>query len=142
MILFLRSLFIVVVASMLAVTSWASMHQSLGAFAHGPVIRDPWVVATLLDAYWAFIGVHVWVAWKEQSLPARVLWFVALIALGNIAVACYFLRELFSVPARGSVVPVFGGTTDRDELGCTAGTPMAGDFSTPTEPALLDSCLH
>jgi hypothetical protein len=107
MIWFLRCLFVVVLGSMLAVTSWAGMHQSLSAFAHSATFRDPWVIATLFDAYWAFIGVYVWVAWKEQSLAARVLWFVALIALGNIAIACYFLRELFSVPASGPVDPVF-----------------------------------
>jgi uncharacterized membrane protein YczE len=99
MILFLRALFLVVLASMLGVTTWASLHQSLGAFAHGPVIRDPWVIATLFDAYWAFIAFFVWVAWKEQSLAARVLWFVSLIALGNLAIAAYMLTQLFRASA-------------------------------------------
>lgn len=106
MIWFLRCLFAVVLGSMLWVTSWAGLHQSLGAFAHSATFRDPWVIATLFDAYWAFLGVYVWLGWKEQSLPARVLWFVALIALGNIAIASYFLRELFSVPANGPLDPV------------------------------------
>lgn len=99
MILFLRALFLIVLGSMLWVTSWASMHQALGAFAHGPVIRDPWVIATLFDAYWAFIAVFVWIAWKEQSLAARILWFVSLIALGNLAIAAYMLTQLFRVKA-------------------------------------------
>lgn len=99
MIWFLRGLFFVVLATMLGVTSWASLHQALGDFVRGPVMRDPWVIATLFDAYWAFIAFFVWVAWKEQSLGARVLWFIALIALGNIAIAAYMLDELFSVSA-------------------------------------------
>jgi len=99
MILFLRALFLVVLASMLGVTTWASLHQSLGDFAHSATIRDPWVIATLLDAYWAFIAVFVWVAWKEQSLAARILWFVTLIALGNLAIAAYLLTQLFRVSA-------------------------------------------
>ncbi len=99
MILFLRALFLIVIASMLGVTTWASLHQSLGAFAHSPTIRDPWVIATLFDAYWAFIAFFVWVAWKEQSLAARVLWFISLIALGNLAIAAYMLAQLFRVPA-------------------------------------------
>lgn len=107
MIWFLRGLFVVVLGSMLWVTTWAGLHQSLGAFARSATIRDPWVIATLFDAYWAFIAVYVWVAWKEQSLAARVLWFVALIALGNLAIAAYFLRELFSVPATGPLAEVF-----------------------------------
>lgn len=107
MIWFLRGLFVVVLGSMLWVTTWAGLHQSLGAFARSATIRDPWVIATLFDAYWAFIAVYVWVAWKEQSLAARVLWFVAFIALGNMAIAAYFLRELCSVPATGPLADVF-----------------------------------
>lgn len=97
MIIFLRALFLVVLASMLGVTTWASLAQSLGDFARSPTIRDPWVIATLFDAYWAFIAFFVWVAWKEQSLAARVLWFLSLIALGNLAIAAYMLAELFRV---------------------------------------------
>jgi hypothetical protein len=102
MIVFLRCLFIVVIASMLAVTSWASLHTPLFSIPRA-VLGHPWFLATLLDAYWAFLTFYVWVAWKEQSLPARLLWFVAIIALGNIAMAAYVLRELFAVPAGGSL---------------------------------------
>ncbi|HEX2852702.1 MAG TPA: DUF1475 family protein [Opitutaceae bacterium] len=107
MILFLRGLFLVVIVSMLGVTSWATLHQSLGEFARGPVIRDPWVVATLFDAYWAFITFYVWLAWKEQSLAARVLWFPAIVLLGNLAMSAYLLVQLFSVPQTGLLADVF-----------------------------------
>lgn len=106
MILFLRGLFIVILLSMLAVTSWASLHTSLFAIPR-EVLHHPWFVATLLDAYWAFVSFYVWVAWKEQSLAARILWFIAIIALGNVAMSAYFLRELFRVPARGPLAAVF-----------------------------------
>jgi len=107
MILFLRFLFIVIIASMLWVTSWAGLHQSLGAFARSATFRDPWVIATLFDAYWAFVTFYVWVAWKEQSLTARVLWFVAIILLGNLAMSAYMLAQLFGVPAAGPLAEVF-----------------------------------
>jgi hypothetical protein len=107
MIWFLRLLFTVVLGSMLWVTSWDSLHQALGAFARGPVIRDPWVVATLFDAYWSFVTFYVWVAWKEQSLVARALWFVAIMLLGNLAMAAYMLAQLFGVPAAGPLADVF-----------------------------------
>lgn len=107
MVIFLRCLFVVVLGSMLWITTRAGMHQSLGDFSRSETFRDPWVVATLFDAYWAFIAVYVWVAWKEQSLAARLLWFIALIALGNIAIAVYFLRELFSIPSAGPLQDVF-----------------------------------
>jgi Protein of unknown function (DUF1475) len=107
MIHFLRLLFIVVIASMIGVTGWASLHQSLGDFVRSATFRDPWVIATLFDAYWAFIAFYVWVAWKEQSLAARLLWFVAIILLGNMAMAAYMLVQLFAVPAQGPLDEVF-----------------------------------
>ena len=103
MIWFLRILFSVVLVSMLAVTTWASLHQALGDFARSATIRDPWVIATLFDAYWAFIAFYVWVAWKERTPAARVLWFISIILLGNIAIAAYMLAELFSVTAKEPV---------------------------------------
>ncbi|MBI5424654.1 MAG: DUF1475 family protein [Opitutae bacterium] len=112
MIWFLRFLFIAVIASMLAVTSWASLHQPLGEFARSATFREPWVIATLFDAYWAFITFFVWVAWKEGSLGARVLWFVSIVLLGNIAMATYMLRELFAVPANAPLVDVFAHRND------------------------------
>jgi hypothetical protein len=107
MIWFLRILFTVVIGSMVWVTSWASLHQSLGAFARSATFRDPWVIATLFDAYWAFITFYVWVAWKEQSFVARVLWFVSIILLGNLAMSAYMLVQLFTVPAAGPLAEVF-----------------------------------
>ena len=106
MIIFLRALFVVVIASMLGVTTWASLHTPIFSIPR-EVFTHPWFIATLFDAYWAFIAFYVWVAWKEQSAAARVGWFVAIIALGNIAMAAYLLRELFAVPANGPLDPVF-----------------------------------
>lgn len=105
MILFLRFLFALVLISMLGVTSWASWHTPLFSIPR-EVIAHPWFVATLFDAYWAFVTFYVWLAWKEQSSVARALWFIAVIGLGNIAMALYFLRELFSVPARSELAAV------------------------------------
>lgn len=107
MIWFLRLLFITIIGAMLAVTTWASLNEALGDFAAGPIIRNPWVVATLFDAYFAFITVFVWIAWKEQSLGARILWFISVILLGNLATAAYLLSELFKVPASGPLSDVF-----------------------------------
>ena len=107
MIWFLRFLFAAVIAAMLWVTTWASLHQALGDFVRGPVIRDPWVIATLFDAYFAFLAFFVWVAWKERSAAARVLWFITIMLLGNLAIGAYMLRELFSIDAGGKLADVF-----------------------------------
>lgn len=91
---------------MLGVTTWASLHTPLFAIPR-EVFTHPWFIATLFDAYWAFVAFYVWVAWKEQSPGARLLWFIAIIALGNIAMAAYMLGELFRVPAAGPLDAVF-----------------------------------
>ena len=107
MLLCLRLLFIAIFAAMLWVTSWASVGQPLGEFIAGPVIRDRWVVATLFDAYFAFIAFFVWVAWKETTLALRVLWFIAIILWGNLAMSLYLLVELFRISRLDELDQVF-----------------------------------
>lgn len=97
MLLFLRGLFLVILASMLWVTSWASLRCPLFAIPHD-VVGHPWFIATLFDAYWGFVTFYVWVAFKQTSWLARIAWFVAVILLGNIAMSAYCLNELFRVP--------------------------------------------
>ena len=96
MLLLLRALFVLVIASMLAVTGWASSRCAVFDIPR-EVFTHPWFIATLFDAYWAFITFYVWVAWKEQSTAARLLWFVAIILWGNLAMATYLLIELFRI---------------------------------------------
>ena len=97
MILFLRVLFLVVIASMLAVTTWASLHTPIFSIPRD-VFTHPWFIATLFDTYFAFLTFYVWLAYKETSNLARVLWLLAILLLGNIAMAVYLLRELFRLP--------------------------------------------
>lgn len=96
MLWFLRLLFITVIVSMVATIGWASSQCALFAIPR-EVTTHPWFLATLLDAYWAFITFYVWVAWKEPSLAARVLWFIAIILWGNFAMSLYLLIELFRI---------------------------------------------
>ncbi len=105
MIVALRLFFAVVFASMVGVTSWASLQQSLLAIP-AEVVRNPWFIATLFDAYWGFLTFYVWLAWKEQGLAARVLWFVAVVLLGNLAMSLYLLVELFRVSRRDELALV------------------------------------
>ncbi len=94
MILFLRLLFALVLGAMVAVTAFASLDR--GVFeAVGQLWPDPWFRATLADAYFGFLTVYVWIAYKERSFAARALWFLLLICLGNIAIAFYLLIQLF-----------------------------------------------
>ncbi|MSU72739.1 MAG: DUF1475 domain-containing protein [Opitutus sp.] len=91
--LLLRSLFLLILASMLAVTSWASLRCPLFAVPR-EVFTHPWFIATLIDAYWGFVTFFVWVCSKHTSWIARSAWFVAIMLLGNIAMAAFCLAEL------------------------------------------------
>lgn len=102
----LRIFFLVVLATMLAVTTWAGSHCALFSIPR-EVWTHPWFVATLVDAYWAFIAFYVWAAWKEQGGVARILWLVSVLALGSMAIAIYMLRELFTIAPAEGLAPVF-----------------------------------
>lgn len=97
MILFLRALFLAVIASMLWVTTWASLQCPLFAVPRD-VFAHPWFIATMFDAYWGFTTFFVWVCYKQTSWLARVAWFVAIMLLGNIAMSAFCLAELFRSP--------------------------------------------
>ena len=98
MVWLLRFLFAAILAVMLWGTVRASLAQAL--FDIPPeVTGNPWFQVTLFDAYFAFFTFYVWVAWKEQALAARVLWFLAIGLWGNFAMATYMLVELFRLPA-------------------------------------------
>ena len=89
----LIAVFLAVLAAMLYVTASASLAE--GVFAAGSRLwPEPWFRATLADAYFGFVAVFVWIAWRERTTAARVVWFVLVMTLGNIAIAAYFLIAL------------------------------------------------
>lgn len=78
---------------MLGVTTWASLHENvLAAFVR--LGRDPWGLATLFDAYFAFLAVWFWIAWRECGAMSRGIWLAAILLLGNFAIAAYVLLAL------------------------------------------------
>ena len=105
MIVGLRVFFIVVLLSMLAVTSWASLECALWKTPRA-VATHPWFIATLFDTYWAFLTFYCWVAYKEVSWFARLAWLIGILLLGNIVMAIYMLIELFKAPADGKIEDV------------------------------------
>ncbi len=105
MIIVLRIFFILVLLSMLAVTSWASMECALWKTPEH-VATHPWFIATLFDTYWGFLTFYCWVAYKETSWPARAAWLVGILLLGNIAMAIYMLILLFKVSADAKIEDV------------------------------------
>lgn len=97
MIVALRIFFIVVLASMLAVTTWASSDVALWKIP-ASVSGHPWFIACLFDAYWGFLTFYCWVIYRESSMAARIAWLVAILLFGNIAMSVYMLILLFKLP--------------------------------------------
>ena len=56
---------------------------------------NPWAIATLYDAYFGFVTFYAWVFYKERRVWKRVLWFLLIMGLGNIAMSFYVLIQLF-----------------------------------------------
>jgi hypothetical protein len=91
----LQILFGFILVSLLCYTTYASLQQSLLDWQG--LVRPPdnwWTIATLIDAYYGFLTFYVWVFYKETRWGARGGWFVAIMLLGNMAMAAYVLIEL------------------------------------------------
>jgi len=102
MIWFLRIAFACVLVTMLVVTTWASNIVALWNLPR-EVGTHPWFIATLFDTYFAFLTFYCWVAYKETSVIARIVWLIAILVLGNIAMASYMLTQLFRLPANAGM---------------------------------------
>jgi hypothetical protein len=91
----LKLLFGSILAGMLVVTTTASLKQPLWEWTG--LVAEPdrwWTYATLADAYFGFLTFYAWVFYKETSAVARTGWFVAIMLLGNMAMAVYVLLQL------------------------------------------------
>ena len=92
----LKFVFAGILLAMLFVTIMASLDRNL--FEAGSEMWSQWwFKATLADAYFGFLIFFVWVAYKEQQVWRKVLWFVLIICLGNLAMASYMLIALFKL---------------------------------------------
>jgi len=95
----MRNLLIVLFIGVLAVMTYgtvtASMDRSI-VEAWNELKGDPWFTVTMYDAYFGFLTFYLWVFYKSK-LPGRIGWFIALMLLGNFAIAVYMLKELFKL---------------------------------------------
>jgi len=95
---FLKALFAAIFIWMSVFTIRTSLTMSLWA-AWDSYAANPWAVATLWDAYSGFTIFFCWVCYKEREWGARLLWFVLIMGLGNIATSLYLLIQLFRLKA-------------------------------------------
>jgi len=71
------------------------------------VCAEPWGLATMFDAYFGFLAFWLYVAWRERTAAARLGWLVALLLLGNFAIAAYALLCLRAAPSEADLGRVF-----------------------------------
>lgn len=96
--------------AVLVVMTWftvsASLEQGVTSAA-AEIWADPWGKATLFDAYFAFLTVYIWIAYRERTWPRQLVWLLAILLSGNFAIAGYFLFALLQLPAGESWTALF-----------------------------------
>ncbi|MBM3803375.1 MAG: DUF1475 domain-containing protein [Acidimicrobiia bacterium] len=98
----LKTLFGSIFVVMFGITVTTSLKSNLFEVLPG-MLDHPWTAATLWDAYLGFVIFYVWVAYKESTLGGRIVWFLLIMGLGNIATSCYVLLQLFHLPKQAPV---------------------------------------
>lgn len=98
----LKIVFTLILLTILSGTTWASLQMPFWETPQA-IVTHPWFIATLIDTYLAFFTFWLWVAYKERSNPARLLWLLLIFGLGNIAMAGYALIQLWRLPAGAKV---------------------------------------
>jgi len=86
-------LFACIFLALLALTVAASLDRDV-LTALGQLWPDAWFRATLADAYFGFLTVYAWVAYKERTWWSRALWLVLFLCLGNFAISAYVMIQL------------------------------------------------
>ena len=98
----LRLFFAAILVGMLTVTIVAGLDR--GVWVAGTELwPDPWFRATLADAYFGFLTIYLWIAYREPTWPRRMLWLALVLTLGNIAIAVYLLLRLAALSSGDGV---------------------------------------
>jgi len=58
---------------------------------------DPWFRATLMDTYFAFTTIYLWIAYKEKMILGKIVWFFLIMIFGTFAFSTYILIQLFKL---------------------------------------------
>lgn len=71
------------------------------------VCSEPWGLATMFDAYFGFLAFWLYTAWRERTWLARASWLIALMLLGNFAIAGYAFACLWQTPSTATIGETF-----------------------------------
>ena len=76
------------------------------------LLANPWGVVSFVDLYVGFTLFSIWIAFREKSLPAAILWIVLMMVLGFFTGSLYLLLAL--IQAKGDWLAFFlGGRKDQ-----------------------------
>ena len=62
----------------------------------GKLLSMPWGIVSLVDLYTGFTLFSMWIIYREKSIPAAVLWTIAMMTLGFFAGSLYAFLNLQS----------------------------------------------
>jgi hypothetical protein len=60
------------------------------------LLSMPWGIVSLVDLYTGFTLFSAWIIYREKSLPAAILWTIAMMTLGFFAGSLYAFLALQS----------------------------------------------
>ena len=61
----------------------------------GELLRNPWGVVSLVDLYVGFILFSIWIALREKSVGAKIVWIVLMMILGFFTGSVYLLKAAY-----------------------------------------------
>jgi len=71
------------------------------------LFSSPRSIAALYDAYFGFVTFFCWLRRREQSLGIKIVWFILIMALGNMAMSAYVFLQLFGLQQEEGVAVLF-----------------------------------
>lgn len=82
---------IVSVLGMLAMTAVLIYGLTIGDFMSegSKLFAMPWGIVSLVDLYTGFTLFSAWIIYREKSLPAAIIWTIAMLTLGFFAGSLY-----------------------------------------------------
>lgn len=79
------------------------------------LLANPWGIVSIIDLYAGFVLFSLWIAFREQSIWAAVLWIVLMMVLGFFTGSLYVLVMLYK--SRGDWLWFFLGARKEKLLG-------------------------
>lgn len=82
---------------LLAMTAVLAYGFSVGDFGSdgAEILANPWGIVSMVDLYVGFILFSAWIVYRENSLPAAMIWVTLMMVLGFFTGALYTLIALY-----------------------------------------------